>query len=169
MTRRRLRIADELCWGCKTCEVACKAENGPPTGVKLISVREDGPVMKDGELRFTFRVDRCRHCGRPKCVEACPDRAIVQRADGVVVLDQALCSGCRECVTACPYDSIVFDTARNVATKCNLCHHRIDQGLLPACADNVCLAHCIHLAGVQVESPAGRLVKNDPVPSRGDR
>jgi Fe-S-cluster-containing dehydrogenase component len=31
-----------------------------------------------------------------------------------------------------------------VARKCNLCHHRVDRGLMPACADNVCLAHCIH-------------------------
>ena len=30
------------------------------------------------------------------------------------------------------------------ALKCNLCHHRVDQGLLPACADNICLAHCIY-------------------------
>lgn len=25
-----------------------------------------------------------------------------------------------------------------------MCHHRVDLGLLPACADNVCLAHCIY-------------------------
>jgi len=31
-----------------------------------------------------------------------------------------------------------------VARKCNLCHHRVSHGLMPACADNVCLAHCIY-------------------------
>jgi Fe-S-cluster-containing dehydrogenase component len=28
--------------------------------------------------------------------------------------------------------------------KCNLCYNRVINGLYPACADNVCLAHCIH-------------------------
>jgi len=28
--------------------------------------------------------------------------------------------------------------------KCNMCYHRVDNGLIPACADNVCLAHCIY-------------------------
>jgi Fe-S-cluster-containing dehydrogenase component len=152
MTRYRLRIADELCWGCQTCEVACKAENGAPTGVKLIRVDEDGPFWKDDELQFLFRVKRCRQCGRPKCVDACPVAAIAKRDDGIVVLDEDLCDGCRACMEACPYDAIAFDDARGVATKCNLCHHRIDEGLLPACADNVCLAHCIHLAGAEVGS-----------------
>jgi Fe-S-cluster-containing dehydrogenase component len=25
-----------------------------------------------------------------------------------------------------------------------MCAHRADQGLIPPCADNICLAHCIH-------------------------
>ena len=42
------------------------------------------------------------------------------------------------------YEAITYDMSRGIAQKCNLCHHRVDKGLLPACADNVCLAHCIH-------------------------
>jgi Fe-S-cluster-containing dehydrogenase component len=45
---------------------------------------------------------------------------------------------------ACPYHVIDFDRSNNVAWKCNLCYQRVDCGLLPACADNVCLGHCIH-------------------------
>lgn len=147
MTRYNLRIEEALCWGCKTCEVACKAENGAPTGIKLIRVDEEGPALTDGGLAFQFRVRRCRHCEEPACVEACNFEAIIQRRDGIVVLDQSACGGCEACVTACPYRSITFDRATRLATKCNLCHHRIDRGLLPACADNVCLAHCIQLRG----------------------
>ena len=39
---------------------------------------------------------------------------------------------------------MAFDPGRNTARKCNLCHHRVDKGLIPACADNVCLGHCIY-------------------------
>ena len=150
MSRYRLRILDKLCWGCKTCEVACKQENRAPTGVKLIEVSEDGPYWRDDELRFVFRVERCRHCGTAPCADACPTGAISQRQDGIVVLDRDECTGCRDCLAACSFDAIAFDDARGVATKCNLCYHRIDRGLLPACADKVCLAHCIHLHGADI-------------------
>ena len=53
----KLKIAEEKCWGCQTCEVACKQENQAPEGVKLIRVREDGPRQIDGRWHFTFRLD----------------------------------------------------------------------------------------------------------------
>ncbi|MGQ9646725.1 MAG: 4Fe-4S dicluster domain-containing protein [Thermodesulfobacteriota bacterium] len=37
-----------------------------------------------------------------------------------------------------------YDEGKKTALKCNLCYHRVDQGLYPACADNVYLAHCIY-------------------------
>ncbi len=141
-----LKIDHESCWGCRTCEVACKQEMGAPDGVRLIAVLEDGPrEVKDG-LEFVFQVNMCRHCEAPPCAEACFEGAIAKRKDGIVVLDSDRCNGCQECIDACPYDAIAFDPARGCAMKCNLCHHRVERGLLPACADNVCLAHCIHLA-----------------------
>lgn len=146
MRRFALEILEELCWGCKTCEVACKQENNAADGVHLIRVAEDGPRVVDGRWHFVHRVNRCRHCDDPPCVDACPVAAITQRDDGIVVLARELCDGCRACQEACPYDAVAFDEGDARAAKCNLCHHRVDQGLLPACADNVCLAHCIHLA-----------------------
>jgi tetrathionate reductase subunit B len=128
-----LIIDEALCWGCKTCEVACKQENGAPDGVKLISVREDGPNLVNNK--------------EPPCADACPVGAISKRQDGIVILDEAQCTGCGACTEACPYDAIAFDEEHGIAQKCNLCHHRVDQGLVPACADNVCLAHCIHFGG----------------------
>lgn len=142
-----LTIDHHLCWGCQTCEVACKQENRAPDGVKLISISEDGPREIDGKLAFTYNVNLCRHCDDPPCADACADEAIVKRADGIVVLDVHQCTGCQSCISACPYDAIEFDDLDGVARKCNLCHHRIDNDLLPACADNVCPAHCIQLDG----------------------
>ena len=144
MKRYALVIDEERCWGCKTCEVACKQEEGAPDGVNLITVWEDGPRVIDGKLDFVYRVNVCQHCDDPDCLEACPEEAITKRDDGIVILDGEKCTGCQLCIDACPYDAIAFDGENGVARKCNLCYHRIDKGLLPACADNVCLAHCIH-------------------------
>ena len=137
-------IDHEYCWGCKACEVACKQENGSADGIKLISVREDGFSTVDGTLDFVFQVNMCRHCDEPDCMEACPEEAIEKRKDGIVFLDEQKCSGCESCIEACPYDAIAFDSDKGVAQKCNLCSHRVDNGLIPACADNVCLGHCIY-------------------------
>ncbi len=143
MSRFEIKIDHNLCWGCKTCEVACKQENRAPDGVKLICVEEDGPRLNADRLEFSFRVNLCRHCDDPPCADVCPEEAIQKRDDSIVVMDYDLCTGCQACIDACPYDAIDFDDARDIANKCNLCYHRIDQGLIPACADNVCPAHCI--------------------------
>ncbi len=52
------------------------------------------------------------------------------------------CGAC--CIQACPYDAIVFNPHTAKTQKCNLCYHRVTNGLYPACADNICLAHCIY-------------------------
>ena len=144
MTELGIFIDEEACWGCKTCEVACKQEMKAPVGVKLIEVGEDGPKIVDAAPAFAYRINICKHCDEPPCAEACPDEAITKRSDGIVVMDYDLCTGCQLCIEACPYDAIDFDHDKSIARKCNLCHHRVDRGLIPACADNVCLAHCIY-------------------------
>ena len=149
MRRFALTIDHESCWGCKTCEVACKQENGSRDGVKMISVSEVGPKIIDGKLGFMYHVNVCRHCDDPPCVDACPDEAISKREDGIVVMNYDLCTGCRSCMEVCPYDAIDFDDERGIAQKCNLCYQRIDKGLIPACAENMCLAHCIHFGDAE--------------------
>jgi Fe-S-cluster-containing dehydrogenase component len=161
-----LEIEEGLCWGCRTCEVACKQEIGAADGLPLIAVWQDGPRIVDGRLDVTHRVTVCRHCEEPACAAACPSEAIVRRADGIVVLDAEACSGCGACLEACPYHAVSFDVQKGVAQKCNLCHHRVDQGLVPACADGVCPGHCIRFddarsigrqpMGVRLPRPAGK-------------
>ena len=139
-----LIIDHESCWGCRTCEVACKQENRDPDGVRLIKVMEKGPKIVNETPGFTFFVNVCRHCDEPACIPACPEEAIHMRDDGIVVLDGTKCMGCGLCVDECPYDAIELDSERGVARKCNLCFERVAEGLIPACADNVCLGHCVY-------------------------
>jgi Fe-S-cluster-containing dehydrogenase component len=144
-----LVIDHEACWGCRTCEVACKQELSVPGGVQLIHISENSRDGANGLPQFSYQVNLCSHCDDPPCLDVCPVEAITKREDGIVVLDHAQCSGCQACLDACPYDAIAFDQENQVARKCNLCHNRVDHGLVPACADNVCLAHCIYFGDPQ--------------------
>ncbi len=147
MNKYSLVIEEYACWGCRTCEVACKQEYNPveaADGIKYLSVWPDGPKLVDGKLDFVWRVTVCQHCEDPDCIPVCPTLAITKRPDGIVILDEGQCIGCQDCIAACPYNAIAFDDRTSRAVKCNLCHDRVDQGLYPACADNVCLAHCIY-------------------------
>ncbi|MDM8542435.1 4Fe-4S dicluster domain-containing protein [Desulfococcaceae bacterium HSG9] len=142
MRKYKLIIDHDSCWGCKTCEVACKQENPTQDSVKLIAVSEDFTKRINGKPDFVFHVNVCQHCDGPPCVEICPEDAIEKRTDGIVIMDYEKCSGCGACIEVCSYNVIDFDDENNIAQKCNLCHHRIDLGLVPACSDNICLAHC---------------------------
>lgn len=144
MNSYELLIDEHACWGCMACEVACKQEHNTSEGVKLITVTEQWSHTDEGRLDFTFRVTVCRHCDEPPCIEVCPEEAIFKREDGIVMIKEEECSGCGACIDACPYGAIAFDHVQNMAQKCDLCYHRVDHGLLPACADNVCPAHCIY-------------------------
>jgi len=152
MKRYALFIDHEACWGCKACEVACKQENNSPDGVKLISVWEDGPKLVGGKLDFVFHVNVCQHCDDPPCTQVCPEEAIIKRQDGIVVMDYDRCSGCQSCMEACPYGAIDFDDQKGIAQKCNLCQHRVDKCLIPACADNGCPTHRIHFGPLDEEN-----------------
>ena len=58
---------------------------------------------------------------------------ILDRMAQNVLLDEEICDGCQTCLDACPYDALVFNDKTDKAEKCNLCSHRIEQGLEPFC------------------------------------
>lgn len=154
-----LVIDQERCIGCEACVVACRVENKPTAG-RWIRVETQGGKQKDTpagrfpDLRMDFLPIPCMHCEDPPCAGVCPAEALVKREDGPVVVVQDRCTGCQSCMAACPYDVIRFSEERGVIEKCDLCDHRIDQGLEPFCA-TCCEGQAIHFG--DLADPASRV------------
>lgn len=153
------------CIGCRACAVACKTKSDVPLGVFRASVKEleEGTYPK---VSRSFLPWLCNHCKNPICVKDCPvdevdakflwpdgttqkykKKATYQRPDGIVLVDQDRCVACGACIDLCPYNVRFFNPVKKTtsddavddhpAEKCDLCVHRLDAGVVPACV-NTC-------------------------------
>ena len=148
----------DKCIGCGRCAVACKEENSVPrdphhfrTWVERYILHEDADATVDspnggidgfpeavdekGALRSFFVPKLCNHCANPPCVQVCPVGATFSTEDGVVLVDESYCIGCRYCIQACPYGARFLHPVSKTAQKCTFCYHRVAQGLVPACVE----------------------------------
>ncbi|NOT87623.1 MAG: 4Fe-4S dicluster domain-containing protein [Lysobacter sp.] len=74
----------------------------------------------------------CLHCETPACVTVCPTGASYKRAeDGIVLVDEDKCIGCKLCSWACPYGAREYSAVEGVMKKCTLCVDRIYNTHLP--------------------------------------
>ncbi|HLH84037.1 MAG TPA: 4Fe-4S dicluster domain-containing protein [Trebonia sp.] len=160
------------CIGCHACTTACKSENEVPVGVTRTYVKSVD-VGTFPQARRAFQVTRCNQCEDAPCVAACPTEAMYRRPDGIVDFDKRICIGCKACMAACPYDAIFINPEDHSAEKCNLCAHRLDIGLEPACV-TVCPTEAIIVGDLgDPASEVSRVVSREPVqvrrPEKGTR
>jgi Fe-S-cluster-containing dehydrogenase component len=149
------------CIGCHTCTIACKVENELEHG-SWISVRTiggkymDTPSGKYPNLSMHYRPELCNHCREPACIPACPVNAISKTDEGIVLVDYETCTGCGECIDACPYDAPKLDNTKGVVMMCTLCVHRLEQGLEPFCV-KCCPTNAIHFG--EIDNPESEISK----------
>jgi carbon-monoxide dehydrogenase iron sulfur subunit len=141
MTARGITVREDLCSGCRACQVACVAKHEGLFGISTARIRvtknealgEDSPHV-------------CRLCGRAPCLAACPTGALhrdeTTRAILVRVED---CTFCSVCLDACPFGMIALHPDTQLPLICDLCAGE------PACVER-CAAGAISFG----QLPAGR-------------
>ena len=149
---------------CTACVDACREENNVALfgderwdiyWIRKVRIESRDPAGKTKKWVPLL----CNHCDDPPCAQVCPVKATYKRDDGIVIVDQHRCIGCRYCMIACPYNARFFNYRENhdwpnkkyprrshgVAESCNLCAHLLDEGKPPAC-----VAACAQYGGAMV-------------------
>ena len=162
-TPKRLRrwgmIIDlRRCDGCQgidsphRCTSACVEGHFAPEPMEWIEAYEH--ELPGGGTFFLPTI--CMQCQNPPCVNVCPVGATWSNPEGIVLIDQNRCIGCRMCMAACPYERRFFTWAqppqppeamfleyhpehqapykRGVVYKCDFCPDMARAGRLPFCA-----------------------------------
>ena len=141
------------CDGCKVCTAACQYAHDLPKETEWLKVYST--VGADGQTSYLPKP--CMMCEDPPCEAVCPVGATFRTDEGLVLIDQDVCIGCRTCMAACPYESRYFNTSpmpdvprqpfprspewpvpQVVGTvgKCVFCAAMLPAGKLPACVAN---------------------------------
>jgi molybdopterin-containing oxidoreductase family iron-sulfur binding subunit len=141
------------CDGCGHCVDACQKMHFTRPSQPWIKVLR----MKDSQYTAPYYFPQpCFHCDNPPCTKVCPVDATYKRSDGLVLVDNERCIGCRFCIAGCPYSVRVFNWGhppdppeaddqpyspehgipRRIGTveKCDFCPDMARAGKLPGCA-----------------------------------
>ena len=138
-----------ICQDCNSCLMACKDEHvdnvwpgysapQPRHGHRWIDVvrHERGQYPR---IDVCFRPTPCQHCENAPCITA-GDGAISRRQDGLVIIDAEKARGNKELVSSCPYGAIFWNSQENIAQKCSMCAHLLDNADwlpgVPRCVHN---------------------------------
>lgn len=160
------------CDGCRDCIKGCQKEHHLPQSTEWIKVYElTGAQGKP----YTMPV-LCMECEDAPCVRVCPTQATYYRPDGVVVVDESICIGCRMCMAACPYSARVFNWEEQTDVpeqfydnrpeftvpqrtgtvgKCTLCVHKLAMNEFPACVES-CSMDAIYVGNLVEDVASNR-------------
>jgi anaerobic dimethyl sulfoxide reductase subunit B (iron-sulfur subunit) len=174
MMRYAFYFDSSSCSGCKACQVACQDKHGLEAGRLWRRVYEvtGGDWIQVGQAWlstvFAYHVSlSCNHCEDAICMEVCPSRAIIRRPDGIILIDDKKCLGCRYCAWACPYGALQYDPATGRMTKCTFCYDEIDRGRPPACV-TACPLRALDFGDrADLEARYGPLQPIAPLPDPG--
>lgn len=131
----------DRCIGCFTCQIACKDKNNLPIGQNFRRVYEFAgggySHARKGLVNDVYAYwlsMSCNHCANPACVKSCPTGAMKKSGDnGIVLIDQARCIGCRRCIAVCPYGAPQFNPQTGKTGKCDMCQDLLAKGEKPVC------------------------------------
>ncbi len=151
--RRFVMVIDlAKCRNARKCVSACQKMHHQPEDKEWLQVR----LLQDNEGSSPYWFPKtCFHCDNPPCVKVCPVNATFKRDDGLVLIDNERCIGCKFCMAACPYSTRVFNwdepdqteeismcthspetsVPSRVGTvdKCDFCPDMARRGRLPDC------------------------------------
>lgn len=167
-TRRWVMVMDlRLCDGCEKCTEACQKMHHLPkeiTWIKVYKLRTAG-----GQEYFMPR--SCMMCDSPPCARVCPVSATYIDDEGIVLVDQNKCIGCRMCMAACPYEARYFNWGepppaptllaqpmpefpvpqqRGTVGKCIFCVHNAMVGKLPVCVE-ACTMEALYIGDLTTD------------------
>lgn len=140
------------CKNLRKCQSACNKMHFVNEGQNWIKIYP----MQDGDKTAPYwQPTTCMHCDEPPCVKVCPVDATFKRQDGLVLIDNERCIGCRFCMAACPYTTRVFNWDKPILPqtalemdyspetscppkvgtvgKCDFCPDMVRKGELPHC------------------------------------
>jgi molybdopterin-containing oxidoreductase family iron-sulfur binding subunit len=155
------------CDGCEKCTKACQQTHSLGKDQKWLNVYK--LTSTTGQTSFMPRL--CMQCENPPCTRVCPVGATYKNAEGVVLVNQNTCIGCRTCMAACPYEARYFNweepppapslleqpmpefpvpQQRGTVGKCILCVHYTQFGKLPACVQ-ACSMEALYIGDLEAD------------------
>jgi len=141
------------CTNARKCITACQEGHHLPKEHEYMKVY----LMQDSEKTAPYWFPKpCYHCDNPLCVSVCPVGATYKRSDGIVLVDNDRCIGCKFCMTGCPYSARIFAWKHHeeydspvqynpensvpgqegTVSKCVFCADRLAENKLPYCVES---------------------------------
>lgn len=132
---KRIYPKEEVCIGCRLCEIWCIVQHSKSKDV-VKAYKDERPrqltkVYVEERIPVSFAI-QCRHCSDAPCIEGCLTGAMYRNDSGIVLVDENKCIGCNTCIMVCPFGVIRRKLDKKVVSKCDLC---IGEDT-PACVAN---------------------------------